>query len=78
MQVYCQLTKRIFYGKPLLAYQAILAGIDVARRQIDLHLRPPGLGLALKRLPCGGRHRGTVLRKACQVKSKELPLAHQF
>jgi len=77
VQVYCQLTKIIFYGKPLLEYQAILAGIDVARGQIDLQFRPPGLRLALKHLPCG-RHRGTVLRKACQVKSKELLLAHQF
>ena len=63
-------------GKIMLALQAILAGIDVARGQIDLRLRLPSLRLALKRLPCRGRHRGTVLRKACQVKSEELPLAH--
>ena len=65
-------------GKIMLAHQAILAGIDVARGQIDLQLRPPGLRLALKRLPRLGPHRGTALCKACEVKSKELPLAHQF
>ena len=78
MQICCQLTKRIFYGKPLLEYQAILPEIDVARGQIALPFRPPGLRLALIRLACRGRNRGTARRRACQVKREELPLADQF
>ena len=77
MQIYCQLTKRIFYGKRLSVSQAILAGMDVARGQIDLPFRLPGLRLALKRLPRRGRNRGAARRWACQVKRKELALADQ-
>jgi hypothetical protein len=49
VQICCQLTKRIFYGKCLSVYQAILAGMDVARGQIALPFRRSAL-------PVSGSH----------------------